>query len=223
MCSDKRYPLNESLPNLEKRFEDLANISHFADVWMGLMLGCDSYNITPIDPPMRWDDHPAHKQKPIKTSFPLMFLSNTADPVTPLYAGVKMARRFVDAGLVEQKSEGHCSLAAVSRCTLKRVREYFEEGKVPEQPKWGPDGKKIEEGVWERCEADEWPFKPFNGRTWMDELEKEEVRKGLLIDPKDVPVVLEERRKEAKRMEAWRDTREVIESFFRPRHAMQMW
>lgn len=97
----------------------MASLSSWADVWMTVMLGCEGWKIKAVDPPMRWDDHPAHKQKPIKTSHPLLFISNTADPVTPLKAGVKMARKFVDAGLVEQHSEGHCSLAAVSKCTSK--------------------------------------------------------------------------------------------------------
>lgn len=60
---------------------------------------------------MNWDDHPAHKSKPIKTSFPLLFLSNTLDPVTPLSAAIKMSQKFVDAGLVEQKAMGHCTIS----------------------------------------------------------------------------------------------------------------
>jgi hypothetical protein len=132
----------------------MANLSSFADVWMRLMVGCDAWSIKAVDPPMRWDDHPAHKLKPIKTSFPVFFISNTADPVTPLAAGLKMAKKFVDAGLVEQICEGHCSLAAVSRCTTEKIRAYFTEGKVP--------------GIHDKCEADEWPFHPYNGAEWVE-------------------------------------------------------
>lgn len=123
------------------------------------MVGCDSWSIPATDPPMRWDDHPAHKPKPIKTSFPLLFLSNSQDPVTPLKAGVKMARKFVDAGLVEQHGAGHCSLAAASFCTLMKIRAYLNEGKVPAPPQWGPKGKEIEEGKWEKCPMDNYPWK----------------------------------------------------------------
>jgi hypothetical protein len=126
---------------------------------MTLMIGCDSWSIPATDPPMRWDDHPAHKPKPIKTSFPLLFLSNSQDPVTPLKAGVKMARKFVDAGLVEQHGAGHCSLAAASFCTLMKVRAYLMEGKVPAPPEWGPKGREIEDGKWDRCARDDWPWK----------------------------------------------------------------
>ncbi len=159
---------------------------------MGIMLGCDAYKSTPTDLPMRWDDHPVHNQKPINTSFPLMFLLNTADSVTPLFAGVKMARKFFDAGMIEQKSEGHCSLAAVSRCMMERVREYFEEWKVLEKPARGPDGEEIKKGMWRRCEADEWPWKPFDGKVWMVEFEPR-LRKGTIRgDMVDVQVALEE-------------------------------
>lgn len=163
MCSDKRYPLNETIPNLESMFEKMSNTSSFADVWMTAMLGCEGWGIEAIDPPMRWDDHPSHKKKPIKTSFPVLFLSNTYDPVTPLRAGVNMAKKFVNAGLIEQKSMGHCSLAAVSRCTIGKIRAYFTKGEVPPPPKEGGKGRELEDGQWDRCEADEWPFHPYLG------------------------------------------------------------
>ena len=102
---------------------------------------------------MRWDDHPAKKPKPIKTAFPVLFISNRADPVTPLYAGVKMAEKFVDAGLIEQESEGHCSISAVSKCTINKVRAYFIAGLVPPPPVKGGNGRELVDGKWDRCEA----------------------------------------------------------------------
>lgn len=105
---------------------------------------------------MRWDDHPAHNPKPIKTSFPVLFVSNTADPVTPLYAGVKMAQKFVDAGLIEQKSEGHCSLAAVSLCTTRKLIAYFRDGEVPPPPVKSDKG--LRAGKWDKCDAESWPW-----------------------------------------------------------------
>ncbi|RDL35439.1 uncharacterized protein BP5553_07370 [Venustampulla echinocandica] len=167
MCSDKRYELNETIPNLHRLFEKLETESSWADVWMTLMIGCDGWQISAVDPPMRWDSNPANTSKPIKTSFPVLFISNTADPVTPLYAGVKMAQKFVDAGLIEQKSEGHCSLAAVSQCTMKKIRAYIEKGEVPPAPVRGGKGRELIDGKWDRCEADEWPFHPYESDTWL--------------------------------------------------------
>jgi hypothetical protein len=157
----------------------MSKISSFADVWMELMIGCDGWAINATDPPMRWDDHPAHKPKPIKTSFPLLFLSNTHDPVTPLYAGVKMARKFVDAGFVEQDGDGHCSISAASFCNLRKVKAYLNDGVVPPAPEWGPEGKEIEEGKWERCERGDGPWKKQSMFTVLEEMSVEEKVEAL--------------------------------------------
>lgn len=84
-----------------------------------------------------------------------------------------MARKFVDAGLVEQHGAGHCSLAAASFCTLMRVRAYLREGKVPGPPEWGPEGKEIEEGKWEKCARDDWPWKNRMGLWKQAPLEED--------------------------------------------------
>ncbi|KAI9051502.1 hypothetical protein LZ554_004548 [Drepanopeziza brunnea f. sp. 'monogermtubi'] len=165
MCSDKRYPFNASLPEIQHTFEEMAQESSWADVWMTVMISCDAYPVQAIDPPMRWDDHPSHRADPITTAFPLLFISNTADPVTPLAAGVKMARKFVDAGLVEQRSMGHCSIAGVSRCTMGKLRAYLREGVIPPHPVRGARGRELIDGKWDRCPADEYPWKPFEGSS----------------------------------------------------------
>lgn len=216
MCTDKRYPLNETIPNLQKRFHSIAATSHYADVWMSLMIGCDAYDITPTDPPMRWDDQPSHRQSSINTSFPLMFLSNNLDPVTPLFAGVKMARKFVDAGLLEQRSEGHCSIASVSRCTMGKVRAYFEKGIVPERPEWGPSGREIEGGVWSRCEADEWPWKPFEGKVWMDGFEGGLRGREIGGEALEVEALMKEELEAVKLMEDWKEVQVFAKNFIRP-------
>ena len=58
---------------------------------------------------------------------------------------------------------GHCSLSAVSRSTIRKIRAYITKGEVPPPPKEGGKGKEMEDGKWECCEADEWPFHPYNG------------------------------------------------------------
>jgi hypothetical protein len=218
MCTDKRYPLNESVPELKERFEAVKNTSHYADVWMSLMIGCDSYDIHPTDPPMRWDDHPSHREDAINTSFPLMFLSNTLDPVTPLFAGVKMARKFVGAGLLEVEAEGHCSLASLSRCTLKTVKAYFEDGLLPDVPEWGPEGRELEGGSWSRCEADEWPWRPFRGDDWMAEFKRRwrETKSGRELHGLDVETLLREEMETVKMMEAWKEVQDFAKDYIRP-------
>lgn len=161
-CSDKRYPLNATVAELQSRFEDLSKKSTWADVWTTFTIACDGWAVQATDPPMRWDPYPpsslaiaSGREEPIKTSFPLLFLSNTADPVTPLSAGVKMAGKFKNAGLVQVDIEGHSTLAQVSECAIRRIRGYLGEGKVP-----AFENKK---GGWEVCARSEVPWKPFQG------------------------------------------------------------
>ncbi|KAI0833046.1 alpha/beta-hydrolase [Hypoxylon sp. FL0890] len=159
-CSDKRYKLNDDLESLQKRFEEMASYSSFADVWMGVgfNLGCNGWNIEPKDPPMRWDDHPIHKPEPIETSFPVLFLSNHLDPVTPLHAALKMTRKFSGASIIEQKAEGHCTVSCISLCTIGHIRAYLDKGVVPPAPKYDSE----DEGEWTTCECYERPWKSLN-------------------------------------------------------------
>jgi hypothetical protein len=64
-----------------------------------------------------------------------------------------MAKKFVDAGLIEQHSEGHCSLAAPSRCTNDWIQGYFKAGIVPPHPVGG-----LKDGKWIECNAEYWPW-----------------------------------------------------------------
>ncbi|KAI8958904.1 hypothetical protein F5Y11DRAFT_20788 [Daldinia sp. FL1419] len=162
-CSDKRYKLHEDLDALQRRFEKMATYSSFADIWMGvdLNLGCSGWEIDAKDPPMRWDDHPIHKPKAIETSFPVLFLSNNLDPVTPLHYALKMTRKFSEASLVEQKAEGHCTMACISLCTIGHIRAYLNYGIVPPVPKFSSD----DEGEWTTCECYEKPWKSLHNIT----------------------------------------------------------
>ncbi|KAI1801406.1 TAP-like protein-domain-containing protein [Daldinia bambusicola] len=162
-CSDKRYKLHEDEDALQRRFEKMASYSSFADVWMGvdLNLGCSGWEIESKDPPMRWDDHPIHKPKAIETSFPVLFLSNHLDPVTPLHYALKMTRKFSGASLVEQKADGHCTVSCVSPCTVGHIRAYLNDGVVPPVPKYGSN----DEGEWPTCECSEKPWKSLNDMT----------------------------------------------------------
>ncbi|KAF2035619.1 hypothetical protein EK21DRAFT_96813 [Setomelanomma holmii] len=81
-----------------------------------------------------------------KTSNPLLFISTEIDPVTPLAAAQKMAKRFGGAKLLVQESVGHTSISSVSECTYGVMKRYFSDTlELPE------DGK--------RCENDRVPFK----------------------------------------------------------------
>jgi len=67
-----------------------------------------------------------------KTSFPILLIGNTLDPVTPLWNAHKMAKGFKDSVVLTQNSPGHCSSSATSLCTSKAVRAYFRNGTMPD-------------------------------------------------------------------------------------------
>ncbi|GAB1316480.1 hypothetical protein MFIFM68171_06690 [Madurella fahalii] len=156
MCGDKTQPVNLTLAEIASAYEDMASISQFAGIWMNLMMACNGWDIygphpTPKHPWSAALSSNPSSQDQVETAFPLLFLSSTYDPVTPLAAAVKMALQFKDAGLVEQLSEGHCTIAAASTCTAKVVRDYVHRGKVPAPPVAG-------NREWMRCGVDEGPW-----------------------------------------------------------------
>ncbi|KAK0230153.1 Alpha/Beta hydrolase protein [Armillaria fumosa] len=63
---------------------------------------------------------------------PMLIISNTADPVTPISSGVLINSLMPDSSvLVIQESPGHTSLSMASLCTMKLQRQYMAEGIVP--------------------------------------------------------------------------------------------
>lgn len=66
-----------------------------------------------------------------KTATPMLFVRNTLDPVTP--AAEKMRRFFDDSALLTLDAVGHASIAIKSQCISDRVRDYFENGVLPEE------------------------------------------------------------------------------------------
>ncbi|KAK5630776.1 hypothetical protein RRF57_006491 [Xylaria bambusicola] len=157
-CSDKQHRLNENVTGLWDRFEKAATYSWFADVWFGIEpnLGCNRWDIKSKVPPMRWGDRPDKRPALIETSFPILFLSNTLDPVTPLGHALDMTRKFANASIIEQDGLGHCTLSCVSSCTIGHLRAYINEGIVPPPPKFESDsGNK---GQWPKCKCLDKPW-----------------------------------------------------------------
>ncbi|KAH8809618.1 TAP-like protein-domain-containing protein [Flagelloscypha sp. PMI_526] len=153
-------------PNLDafltfsKKFRELYP---WADTWDRHFMQCAAYP----------GYEKTHFQRPVgatNTSFPILFISNTADPVTPLLSAKKIQKRFGSSALLTQNSPGHCSLSAPSICTAKIVREYMTEGKLPE------------EGT--VCQVDSPIFPSFFDSMRLEELQqrayREEMDKGLL-------------------------------------------
>ncbi len=171
--------MNMTLPELTSEYERMAGTSQFADIWMNLMLKCNNWDIPAghAVPAGSWalpgEDGTADQ---IETANPILFLSNTYDPVTPLRAAVKMALKFKGAGLLEQMSQGHCTISTVSLCTAKIIKEYIASGKVPPPP---TDVDAEYNGKWTRCGADQIPWGQSGADSFnFDTAEEKEASKA---------------------------------------------
>ncbi|KAK1226649.1 hypothetical protein PQX77_010361 [Marasmius sp. AFHP31] len=107
-------------------YQESVQFSSFGSFWASFRISCSGWS--PEIPKAQF-------RGPItgNTSFPMLIIGNTADPVTPLSAAKKVSQQFPGSVVLEQRSPGHSSLAAPSVCTAKVVREYFVNGTIPEQ------------------------------------------------------------------------------------------
>ena len=147
---------------------------------MGKGLDCNGWEVEAKDPPMRWDGRLGDRDTDqIETAFPLLFMSARRDPVTPLRAALKMARKFAGAGLVEHIADGHCTIACPSPCTARHLRAYLDDGVVPPPPPPatrtdGENGDENEDGSksqWTTCECNETPWAHVTGVAEADDAE----------------------------------------------------
>ncbi|KAF8816535.1 hypothetical protein BYT27DRAFT_7182119 [Phlegmacium glaucopus] len=123
MCNDG-VDIPADLQYAQKYFEMMSKKSEFGKIWSVMVANCAGWPKFPKD----------HFQGPFvaNTSYPMLVIGNTADPVTPLWAAKKMSRGFNNSVVLTQNSAGHTSISSPSLCTAKHVRQYFADGKLPE-------------------------------------------------------------------------------------------
>jgi hypothetical protein len=68
----------------------------------------------------------------VETKHPLLILSTTYDPVSPLVSARSANKAFVGSKIVEVKGYGHCSVSSPSICLARHVRDYLSDGKLPD-------------------------------------------------------------------------------------------
>ncbi|GAA6010280.1 hypothetical protein JCM11491_006246 [Sporobolomyces phaffii] len=136
MCGDTDPTIirnDTSVAGLHKYMEDLRDRtgSPIADEWSIWISQCRRWSVEPYE---TYRGPWTIKDGLNKTAFPILFMSMTSDPVTPLPAARRMADNFgpESATLLIQNGFGHCSVAHPSLCTAKKARSYFLDGVVPE-------------------------------------------------------------------------------------------
>ncbi|KAF3764181.1 alpha/beta-hydrolase [Cryphonectria parasitica EP155] len=126
LCADGE-PLGEDPRAFEDHVRDMANISWSSGVIVIKdRVACAGRTVRP-----KWRFSGPFNAK---TSFPILFIANMADNITPLISARNNSAGFEDSVVLIQNSYGHTSLAAPSLCTAKAVRQYFQDGILP------PDG-----------------------------------------------------------------------------------
>ncbi|KAF2113432.1 TAP-like protein-domain-containing protein [Lophiotrema nucula] len=83
-----------------------------------------------------WAFHPPPSQQftgkiGSNTSTPLLILSNTIDPATPLISAQEMHSAFPGSALLVNEAVGHATFNAPSDCVFKHIKEYFSSGALP--------------------------------------------------------------------------------------------
>jgi pimeloyl-ACP methyl ester carboxylesterase len=124
LCGDGIEQPHTSLSAFEAYWNLLESMSPAGGaIWSMLRLRCLAWRITPLSP-----FHGPFGAR--NTSHPILFLANTADPVTPLRSARLMHSVFPGSGLVVSDHAGHCSISEPDACTLGYVARYFQTGRV---------------------------------------------------------------------------------------------
>ncbi|KAF8959384.1 Alpha/Beta hydrolase protein [Flammula alnicola] len=86
------------LESTQKYFDMTTKASSWGDIWSNIRIGCVGWPKFPKD----------HFQGPFEanTSYPILLIGNTADPVTPLWAAKKMSRGFTGSVVLSHNSAG---------------------------------------------------------------------------------------------------------------------
>ncbi|KAK4193190.1 Alpha/Beta hydrolase protein [Podospora australis] len=128
MCSDSPPSDILSSPSAFADYASLLqNMSYAAGaVQAAFQLSCVGRSLRP-----KWRFPGIPEQEKVKTHFPVLFVNNFADNVTPLVSARNNSGSFEGSVVLVQNSYGHTTLAAPSVCTARKIREYFQLGKLP--------------------------------------------------------------------------------------------
>ncbi|KAF4574326.1 hypothetical protein EYR40_005954 [Pleurotus pulmonarius] len=121
-CTDGQE-VRDTVDELEVFVRDLLRTSQWGELWAILRIECTAWP----------KQEKRHFRGPFvgNTSHPILWIGNTADPVTPLASAHKMARGYPGSVVLTQDSPGHASIAAPSLCTIQHIRSYFLNGTLP--------------------------------------------------------------------------------------------
>ncbi|KAJ6484076.1 TAP-like protein-domain-containing protein [Mycena sanguinolenta] len=115
---------SDTVSQLRESYEIGANLSSFWDMFGNWRLRCAGWKV-------HRDGHFMGPMGALNTSFPLLVVGNTADPVTPHLWALRTSSYFPGSALLTFDAPGHTSLTAVSSCITTHMRQYFQNGTLP--------------------------------------------------------------------------------------------
>jgi len=152
VCSDGSDITKMTSKDWYQRWQTLNSQSKVAGgFWTGISMSCGSWDLRPT-----WEFN-----KPItanSTAHPILWLSNTRDPVTPLRNAEKMSTQFPGSVVFVQDADGHCTISQPSLCVMNGYRKYFQTGELPK----GDVKCKPDQGLFGQ------PLKPQEAMTLAD-------------------------------------------------------
>ncbi|KAJ7151960.1 TAP-like protein-domain-containing protein [Mycena filopes] len=123
-CGDA-VAVNDTAAEIREFYLQAQKVSSFADLWATWRVVCSGWKV--------------HREGrfngpfgAVNTSFPLLVIGNTADPVTSIYGANKTAHAFPGSVLLTLDAVAHTSVLAPSTCVLGYLRKYFVNGTLPE-------------------------------------------------------------------------------------------
>jgi pimeloyl-ACP methyl ester carboxylesterase len=124
LCSDGIDQTHVTLDEFTEYWKLLESIAPSSGaIWSMLSMRCTAWKIKAV--------YKFQGEFGGTTSHPILFLSNTADPVTPLRSGRIMHELFPNSGLLVSDNAGHCSIAQPNVCMLLHIKLYFQTGILP--------------------------------------------------------------------------------------------
>ncbi|KAJ7474199.1 TAP-like protein-domain-containing protein [Mycena latifolia] len=123
-CGDG-IEVTDSVEQLREFYKNAAKTSEFVEFLVGSgRVSCSGWQVYRED----------RFKAPVaaaKTSFPLLLLTTSVDPVAPKAAALKTLEGFPGSAIFTQDSPGHASITAPSLCTSTYFRAYFQNGTLP--------------------------------------------------------------------------------------------
>ncbi|ETS76227.1 hypothetical protein PFICI_11614 [Pestalotiopsis fici W106-1] len=124
LCSDQNNAwYGKTLEDLRPQLAQLESQSIIGEVWSKSMLGCLGWPIKATEifqGPFGGD-----------TATPLLFVSNTYDPVTPIENSFASAPRYKNAQVLTVDGMGHGISATLNTCAYKKMAAYFQTNALP--------------------------------------------------------------------------------------------